>query len=196
MRRFILIFVAIGLAAIALAAVGHGLLSWPRDAVQLWLWIGAGYLSGAAVLRLMPRWWREYCEESFAQPAARRYQRATWPIMIAYALVLFASIWLIRRGIEPVWLRAIVAVVPVVPLALFLRAALRYLRETDELQRRIETESIGVASLLVSLLYFGAGLLQKAGVIALDAGAAMLWVFPVLMLCYGLAKFLAARRYR
>lgn len=92
-------------------------------------------------------------------------------------------------------LRAVVAVVPALAIALMMRAALRYLREIDELQRRIETESIGIASLLVSLLYFAAGLLQKAKVIDIDAGVAMIWVFPLLCLSYGVSKMVLARRY-
>ena len=82
------------------------------------------------------------------------------------------------------------------PLAFLLRIGLRYLRETDELQRRIEIEAIGISALLVSLLYFAGGLLQQAKVISLDAGAVMIWVFPLLMLFYGIAKFFAVRRYR
>ena len=88
------------------------------------------------------------------------------------------------------------AILPVLPLLALIRVALRYFREIDELQRRIEAEAIGVSALLVSMLYFGGGLLESAKVISLDAGAVMIWVFPLLMLFYGIAKFLAVRRYR
>ena len=108
---------------------------------------------------------------------------------------MFASIWLIKQGIASVPLRAVVAVLPVLPIALMMGAALRYLREIDELQRRIETEAIGIASLLVALLYFAGGLLQKAKVVDLDAAMAMIWVFPLLCAAYGIAKMVLARRY-
>ena len=36
----------------------------------------------------------------------------------------------------------------------------------------------------------------QARVVAVDAGAAMLWVFPLLMAGYAIAKFFAVRRYR
>ena len=103
---------------------------------------------------------------------------------------------LIRRGIPSVPLRAVVAVAPALAIGLVMRAALRYLREIDELQRRIETESIGIASLLVSLAYFAGGLLHTAKVVSFDAGAVMIWACPLLMLAYAVAKFLAVRRYR
>ena len=195
LRRWMWLFVAIALGCFALAGAGRWLLHWPQGVVHAWLGIGGGYLFGALVLRLLPRWWRQHCDEMYAQPAGKRYIGALLPIMLGYSLVLSASIWWIKRGVESVPLRALVAVLPVVPLALMMGAALRYLREIDELQRRIETESIGVASLLTSLLYFGAGLLQQAKVIDIGAGVAMIWVFPLLCLIYGIAKMILTRRY-
>jgi len=195
MRRFMWIFVAIALAAFALAGCGRFLLAWPDRLVGMWAGIGAGYLLGALLFLLVPRWWRQHCDDMYAQPAGQRYLRALWPALIGYSLALFLSLWLLRRGIDPLPLRALVAVLPVLPLALMMRAALRYLREIDELQRRIETEAIGIASLLVSLLFFAGGLLQKAQVFDVDAGVAMIWVFPLLCAIYGIAKMILTRRY-
>ncbi len=195
-RRFMWIFAAIALGAFALALAGRFLLHWPDHVVGMWAGIGAGYLLGAALFLLMPRWWREHCDEMYAQPAARRYMRALWPLMLGYSLALFASVWLLKRGIDSTALRAMLALLPAIPLALLLPVGMRYLREIDELQRRIETEAIGFAAVLVSLLYFAGGMLQKAKVIALDAGMAMIWVFPMTMLVYAVAKYIAVRRYR
>ena len=41
----------------------------------------------------------------------------------------------------------------------------------------------------------GAGLLQQAKVIDIGAGVAMIWVFPLLCLIYGIAKMILTRRY-
>lgn len=195
LRRWMLGFGVIAVGCLLLAAAGQWLLHWPEDAVQTWLGIGTGYLVGALLFLLVPRWWREHCDEMYAQPAGRRYLRALWPILVGYSLTLFLSLWLVKRGIASVPLRAVVAVLPALAIALLMRAALRYLREIDELQRRIETEAIGIASLLVSLLYFAAGLLQKAKVVDVDAAAAMIWVFPLLCASYGIAKMVLTRRY-
>ena len=196
MRRWMWIFAAIGAGALLLAAAGRWLLGWGEDGVGTWTGIGAGYLLGALLFRLMPRWWREHCDDEYAQPAGRRYVRALWPVMIGYAITLYASLWLIRRGIDALPLRALVAVAPALVLALLIRVGVRYLREADELQRRIETEAIGGAAMVLAMLYFAAGLLHKARVVAVDAGAAMRWVFPLLMAGYAIAKFFAVRRYR
>ncbi|HSD15794.1 MAG TPA: hypothetical protein VLC71_00855 [Thermomonas sp.] len=195
LRRFMWLFAAIALGALALATAGHFLLAWPDHVVGMWAGIGAGYLLGALLFLLVPRWWRSHCDDMYAQPAGRRYLRALWPALVGYSLALFASIFLIRRGIESVPLRGLVAVLPVLPIGLMMLAALRYLREIDELQRRIETEAIGAASLLVALLYFAGGMLQKAKVVDIDAGVAMIWVFPLLCATYGIAKMVITRRY-
>ncbi len=195
MRRFMWIFVVVALGAAALAVAGRWWLQWPDSVVGMWTGIAAGNLLGALLFLVMPRWWRSHCDEMYAQPASRRYLRAMWPIMTGYALSLFLSVWVIKQGIDSVPLRAVVALLPVVAIALFMRAALRYLREIDELQRRIETEAIGSASLLVALVYFGGGLLEKAKVLELDAGVVMIWVFPLLCLVYGIAKMILTKRY-
>lgn len=195
-RRWMWIFAATGMGALLLAAAGQWLLPWPRDMVGMWAGIGAGYLLGALLFLLMPRWWRSHCDEEYAQPAGRRYIRALWPIMIAYALTLATSLWLIRQGIASLPLRALVAVLPAFTILLFMRAALRYLAEVDELQRRIEIEAIGVASMVICFVFFAGGLLQKAQVLDIDAAAAMIWVFPLTMLAYAVAKFIAVRRLR
>ena len=195
LRRWMLGFIAIALGCLLLAAAGRWLLQWPQAAVTIWLWIGGGYLVGALLFLLVPRWWREHCDEMYAQPAGKRYIRAMWPILIFYSLALFGSSWVIKHGIASLPLRAVIAVLPALAIVLLMRAALRYLREIDELQRRIETEAIGAASLLVSVLYFAGGLLQKAKVIEIGSATAMIWVFPMLMLFYGIAKFVFTRRY-
>ena len=195
LRGWMLGFGVIAVGCLLLAAAGQWLLHWPEDAVQTWLGIGTGYLVGALLFLLVPRWWREHCDEMYAQPAGKRYIRALLPIMGFYSLALFASIWVIKQGIASIPLRAVIAVSPALAILMLMWAALRYLREIDELQRRIETEAIGIASLLVSVLYFAGGLLDKAKVLHFDAAMAMIWVFPLLMLCYGAAKFFVTKRY-
>lgn len=195
LRRFAALFAIIALFGLVLAAAGHWWLQWPLAAVQAWLAIAGGYLLGALLMLMMPRWWREHCDEMYAQPAGKRYLRALFPILVFYSIALFASTWMLKHGVESLPLRAIVAVLPALAIVLMMLAALRYLREIDELQRRIETESIGIASLLVSALYFAGGLLDKAKVLHFDAAAVMIWVFPMLMALYGFSKLILTKRY-
>ena len=131
-----------------------------------------------------------------ATPALRRrYRREFLPAMLGYVLLVFASVWLLRRIDEP-WLRAVVALLPVPPIALALRAMMRRIRDADELQRRIELEAIGIATACVSLAYLAGGFLQGAKVIDLAAADAMIWMFPLVCFTYGVSKLIVAHRFR
>ncbi|KPN16962.1 hypothetical protein AO715_02420 [Xanthomonas sp. Mitacek01] len=134
------------------------------------------------------------CEN--APPALqRRYTREMLIGMGSYTVLLFVSLlWL--RELEAPALRAVVALLPVAPIALVLRAMVRFIRGVDELQQRIELEAICIAAALVSFAYMTGGFLQAARVIDVPSSAAMLWVFPLVCGTYGVAKSVVARRYR
>jgi len=131
-----------------------------------------------------------------ATPALRRrYLREFLPPMAGYLIALVLSLLLLKR-IDTEWLRAIVALLPLPPIAFAVRAIVRYIRDADELQRRIELEAVSIATALVSMAYLGGGFLQSAKVVDIPSSVAMIWVFPLVCLVYGLAKIVVLRRYR
>ena len=177
-----------GLAGAAPPRLWPGLLpAWAGPV----LFVFALVLAFAALLRgQLP----EPCD-SASPGLRRRYTRELLLAMGAYTLVLFASVWLLRH-VEAPALRALVALLPVPPIAFALRAIVRYIRDSDEMQQRIELEAVCIATALVSLLYLAGGFLQVAKVIDLPAGAVLIWLVPLVGLTYGLAKVMVARRYR
>lgn len=165
---------------------------WPvTDTASGFLYgIAAGCLFGALLRWRMP----DACDTG--TPALRsRYLREFLPAMGAYVVTLFFSIWLLKRIDEP-GLRALVALLPVPAIGMALRAIIRYIRDVDELQQRIELEAISFAAAFVSLAYIAGGFLQLAKVIDIPAGVAMIWVFPMICASYGLAKIVVARRFQ
>ena len=155
--------------------------------------MGGAALLWAAVLAAFGSRLPDPCDSS--TPALRRrYLREFIPPMVAYVVATLLSVWWLR-SIDATWLRAIVALLPVPAVALAIRAIMRYIRDADELQRRIELEAVSFATALVSLLYLAAGFLQTAKVIDIPSSVAMIWVFPLICLSYGLAKLAIARRF-
>lgn len=127
-----------------------------------------------------------------------RYTRRVVTTMSAYIALLFGSI-LLLRGLAADWpagAKALLALAPVVPVALLGKALVAYLGECDEMIRRVELEAIALASLIVGLLFLSIGFLIQAGVFALGGGTVAIWVFPSLCGIYGLTKWQAVRRYR
>ena len=187
-RHLLLAAVVLGVAAFALSRLIPGGIPRPTALV---LYGTALMLAFAALLR------GNLPEPRDAAPPTlrRRYTRELMLAMASYVMVLFVSIWLLKRIEEPA-LRALVALAPLPPIALAMRAIVRYIRDVDEMQQRIELEAVCIATAFVSLLYLAGGFLQIARVVDVDAGAAMIWLFPLVCFAYGLAKVVVLRRYR
>lgn len=133
--------------------------------------------------------------ESATPALTRRYYREFVPPMTLYFLVMIG--WKpLLRSIDAIGLRVVVALLPAVLMALVIRAVARYVCDSDEMQRRIELESIALAAGVVSTVYMSAGFLQSAKLIQIGATSAMLWVFPLLCIGYGVAKISVARRFQ
>ena len=154
-----------------------------------WVGIGAGSIVGALLL-----WWMPDMSDAVPRALSRRYTRELTPAMALYIGVMLVWRQLLAH-VDTAWLRVLVALLPVLLIAWVMRAFVRYVRDCDELQRRIELESGAIAGLLLSAGYLAAGFLQTAGLIDIPAKVAMLWVFPSLCLLYGIAKVINARRY-
>ena len=189
-RRKSVLTALASLAQLALAAAANAG-QWPLSDWSLGLLtgVGAGGLFAAALLWFMP-------DTSDAVPSAlsRRYVREFTPAMIAYVAVML--VWKrLLEAVEMPMLRLLIALVPAVLLVWIMRAVVRYVRDCDEMQRRIEVESGAVAALMVCTGYMTLGFLQTAELIDIPSKIAMLWVFPALCFSYGLAKVVIARRY-
>jgi hypothetical protein len=131
-------------------------------------------------------------------PAESRYTRRLVVAMAVYVALLFGSILGLKSfAVEwPVAARALMALLPVLPIALVGKIFIDYLGECDEMIRRIELEAVSLSSLIVGLLFLAAGFLMQARVFTLGGGTVAIWVFPLLCGIYGLTKWLAIRRYR
>jgi hypothetical protein len=151
--------------------------------------MGAGCLLGAVF-----GWFSPNACDAATPALRRRYLREFLPPMVAYVLLVFLSVWLLKRVDAPA-LRALIALLPVPPIGFALRAIVRYIRDADELQRRIELEAVAFSSAFVSFAYLTGGFLQAAKVIDVRAADAMLWVFPLTCLAYGVVKIVVSRRY-
>ena len=192
---------AAGLVAVVLAWLGHAsgspLPTDQRDFVGgIAIGMAIGFVLMIAVRRIPALREHVLRVNSDGVTAVRRqYLREFLPAMGAYVLAVFASL-LLLKDIDAPATRALVALLPVLPIAFALRAIMRYVRNVDEMQQRIELESIAFATAFVSLVYLGGGFLQLARVIDLHAGTAMTMVFPLVCGVYGIAKPVVARRFR
>lgn len=122
----------------------------------------------------------------------KRYLVELFGGMLVYVLLLLVSVFLLRPGlVEQVYWRALLALLPVVPVAWVIRALVRVIRGQDELERRIDLESVAVAAALTGFGFFTFGLLLAAQVLPPPAASSVaIWVLPALFGTFGLAKCL------
>jgi len=122
---------------------------------------------------------------------AKRYLKEIGTSMAAYTVMVPVSMWLLKSP-EHSLLRYLFAVLPVIPSAAAMWAAIRFFRGLDELQRRVQFEGMAFGFLGTCLISLNWGLLQNAGLPHAD----VIWVTPVLLALWGAGSCFASRRYQ
>ncbi|EKQ58819.1 hypothetical protein WS7_19551 [Xanthomonas citri pv. malvacearum str. GSPB2388] len=189
-RKALLVF------CVGLVFLGIGLLGlWQVLPLNNYLAGLSAGIGGSCMLLSVPMWLMRGSMRDSARPMlAQRYYREFGIPMVLYVLVMLFWRYLLGH-VGSNWARVLIALLPAVLVVLVIRAVARYVRDSDEMQRRIELEAIAIAAGLVSGAYMTAGFLQAAELIDVPASAAMLWVFPLLCAIYGITKSIHARRF-
>ena len=117
---------------------------------------------------------------------------------LAYLATTALSVWLLKGAMadESTSLRAVVSLLPVIPIAFAIREVLRLVRASDELQRRIDLEALAIAALVVGLFCLSLGFLVSAQVFEIKGSTVLIWMFPALSVTFVLARIRAQRHYR
>lgn len=123
----------------------------------------------------------------------QRYLREFLPAMGLYMAVM-VLLWPQVSTVHQPLLRAALALTPMLPLAFAVRAMVRLVLRSDELEQRIHLVGLAVSTGLVGTVSLAVGFLAAAHVVSLD-GTALLWVFPALAGTYGLARGWAGLRF-
>lgn len=128
-------------------------------------------------------------------PLTARYLREFAPAMLGYVIVLPISIVLLLRVDMPPALQGMVALLPMLPMLFVMRAILRHMLRQDEMQQRIELQAVAITCALIGIATFGVGFLQNVRLLPSPPWL-MLWILPLMIGTYGVARALVTRRYR
>jgi hypothetical protein len=115
-----------------------------------------------------------------------------WTMLLYSAFMLFA--WPLLRTVDRFPLKLLLALAPMMPLAYLIVLIARRIRASDEFEQRTHLVALGVAAAVTSALGLIGGFLSIAGVVQLD-GSVLIWVFPVIMWSYSIARWSVLRRY-
>lgn len=121
------------------------------------------------------------------RPGPFRYNLQVAVTMAVY-VALLALVWPLIRTAQGMPVKALLAILPVLPMLYVIGLMARRVMSGDELEQRTHLLALGVATAAVSALSLIGGFLAAGGVAKLDGGV-LIWVFPVLMLVYGGARW-------
>ncbi len=131
------------------------------------------------------------CGSGTAQDRRNQYRFTAW--MLAWAISLVAATWALKSEFDfshPLdWF---IAIVPTTFGIAGLFAYLRFLREADEMIRRIQLEGLAIGFGVGVLFIMGYLLLERVGAPAINSHDTV----AIMMLAWVFGQLMAMRRYR
>ena len=121
-----------------------------------------------------------------------RYRNKMLLWAVVYCGTTAASVYILKTsGIENLALRTVIALTPMLPIFWLGTIIMGCMRNLDELQQKIQLEAVVFAAVLTALFTVAYGFLEKIGYPKLDT----IWIFPMLMILWGIGQVIARRRY-
>ena len=123
--------------------------------------------------------------------SCKLYRKQSLLALALYAGVLVLSLEIISR-FHVGWWRIPIAITPVLPCLLFVRAFVSLMDSFDELQKRIALQALAFAFAGTAVLTLTYGFLQNVGLPNVN----WVWIWPLMGTLFMLGKLLATRQYR
>ena len=122
----------------------------------------------------------------------KRYFKEFGISMGFYVVLLIASISVISNVELPKAVQVVIALIPVIPTIFVVIAVMRALRDSDELQQRIQLQAVTFSAIVTGLITFSYGFLENIGFPHFPS----LFIFPLMIALWGLGAGIFARKYK
>ena len=123
--------------------------------------------------------------------SCKLYRKRALLALALYAVVLVVSITIVGR-FHHGWWRIPLAITPVLPCLLFVRAFVLLIESMDELQKRIILQALAFAFAGTVVLTLTYGFLENVGI----PHANWVWVWPLMGTLFIVGTLMAKRQYR
>jgi low affinity Fe/Cu permease len=122
----------------------------------------------------------------------KRYAREFMTAMTAYVVTLIVSISILQRFEFAEFWQILISLIPAVPVVFVVVAMIRALKDSDELQQRVQLLATAFAAALTGLITFTYGFLENVGFPKFPT----FLVFPMLIMIWGISLGYFSRRYQ
>lgn len=111
---------------------------------------------------------------------------------ILYIAVTAASVGILKYYVlDGLGLRTLIALAPMVPVFWIGNNIVKYTRQQDELQQRIQLDAVVFSTVVTALLTSAYGFMEGVGYPELDT----VWIMPMLAVFWVVGQILSRRRY-
>lgn len=125
--------------------------------------------------------------------AAVRLFREMLGVGFVYVGAVFASSVAIKNFDPPQWVAALLALAPIVPAVFMVGVQLRYMRATDEFERRVQSESLLIAAAVIVFTTLAYGQLED---LAGFPDISLMFVFPAFCIVWSVASIILQMKYK
>jgi cation transport ATPase len=126
------------------------------------------------------------------KPAAKKYLKDLFIAFFLYSVVLIGGQFLLKMQDLAFAFQVVIALMPMLPVLLVIRAILAFSRSWDELQRKKAMEATLISFTFVGFATFSYGFLEGVGLPKMPTFV----VFPAQMFFFSVGQFYAAWKYR
>ena len=122
----------------------------------------------------------------------RRYTRELIWAMLAYTVILIASLTMLRIFEFSKFWQIVISLAPAIPVFFVIMAMMRLLADSDELQQRVQLLATSFAAALTGLITFSYGFLENVGFPKFPT----FLVFPMMVAIWGISLGYFSKRYQ
>ena len=126
------------------------------------------------------------------QEVQKRYFKEFGISMGFYIVLLIGSITVLTNFELPKAAQIAITLIPVIPTIFVLLAVMRALRDSDELQQKIQLQAVTFSAIVTGLITFTYGFLENVGFPHLP----LLFIFPLMLALWGIGAGIFARKYQ
>mgnify|MGYP000994494346 FL=1 len=113
----------------------------------------------------------------------KRYFKEFGISMGIYVVAVIVSTTILNNFEFPQFAQIIITLIPVIPTIFVVISILRGLRESDELQQRIQLQAVTFSAITTGLITFSYGFLENIGFPPFPT----IWVLPIMFFLWGIS---------
>lgn len=122
----------------------------------------------------------------------QRYMKNLFLSMIAYSVILITSLTVLKNYEFTRFWQIVISLSPAVPVAFVILAVMRLLKDSDEMQQRVQLLATSFSAAVTGLVTFSYGFLENVGFPKFPT----FFIFPMLIAIWGISLGYFSRKYQ